>query len=289
MDYRLVLTAALGQLHDDAVEKVMAIAGHEPHWLSAGTACEFRTDGHELTDKTRAVLAGHKVDANSVPEKNRRKKLLLADMDSTIIGCECLDELADFAGLKPQIAAITERAMRGELEFEPALRERVALLKGLPASVLERAYNERVTVNPGARALVRTMAANGASTMLISGGFSFFTSRVAADVGFGSQQANELLVADGKLTGAVREPILGRSAKAEALHRLVGEERISLADTIAIGDGANDLGMISQAGLGIAYRAKPVVAAAADARLDHSDLEAVLFLQGYRDDEIIRV
>ena len=289
MDYRLVLTAALGQLHDDAVEKIVKLAGHEPHWLSAGTACEFRTDGHELTDKARAALSGHKVDVNSIPEKDRRKKLLLADMDSTIIGCECLDEIADFAGIKPQIAAITERAMRGEIEFESALRERVALLKGMPASILQRAYDERVTVNPGARALIRTMAENGATTMLISGGFSFFTSRVAADVGFGSEQANELLVAEDKLTGKVREPILGRSAKREALHRLVRENGITLNDAIAIGDGANDLGMISEAGLGIAYRAKPVVAAAAHARLDHSDLEAVLFLQGYRDDEISRV
>jgi len=288
MDYRLVLTAALGQLRDDAVEKVAALAGHPPHWLSAGTACEFRTEGPDLTERARAALAGHAVDVNAVAAEGRRKQLLLADMDSTIIGCECLDELADFAGLKPQIAAITERAMRGELEFEPALRERVALLKGMPESILERTYEERVTINPGARALVRTMMEAGATTMLISGGFTFFTSRVAADVGFGGQQANELLLADGKLIGAVREPILGRAAKRDALHRLAREKGIPLAATIAIGDGANDLGMIQDAGLGVAYRAKPVVAAAAAARLDHSDLEAVLFLQGYRDDEIIR-
>ena len=241
MDYRLVLTAALGQLHDNAVEKITALVGHPPHWLSPGTACEFRTDGPELTDKARALLAGQSVDVNSVPAQGRRKKLLLADMDSTIIGCECLDELADFAGLKPQIAAITERAMRGEIEFESALRERVALLKGMPASALESAYKERVTINVGARALVNTMADAGATTMLISGGFSFFTELVAADVGFGGQQANELLVVDGKLTGMVREPILGRAAKKEALHRLVRENGISLSDAIAIGDGANDL------------------------------------------------
>jgi phosphoserine phosphatase len=289
MDYRLVLSAALGQLRDDVVEKIVELVGHPPHWLSAGTACEFRTEGPEtLTEKARALLSGHAVDVNSVPAQNRRKKLLLADMDSTIIGCECLDELADFAGLKPQIAAITERAMRGEIEFESSLRERVALLKGMPASILQRAYDERVTVNIGARSLVRTMEEADATTMLISGGFSFFSARVASDVGFGGQQANELLVVDGKLTGQVREPILGRSAKREALHLLVLESGITLADAIAIGDGANDLGMIADAGLGIAYRAKPVVAAAAGARLDHSDLEAVLYLQGYRDDEIIR-
>ena len=288
MDYRLVLTAALGQLRDDAVEIIAALIGHPPHWLSAGTACEFRVDGPGLLEQARTALNGHTVDVNALAEQGRRKQLLLADMDSTIIGCECLDEIADFAGLKPQIAAITERAMRGEIEFEPALRERVALLKGMQAANLERVYAERVTVNPGARAMVHTMAEAGATTMLISGGFSFFTTRVAKDVGFAGEQANELLVADGKLTGAVREPILGRSAKREALHRLAREKGIQLSDTIAIGDGANDLGMIGDSGLGIAYRAKPVVAAAAAARLDHSDLEAVLFLQGYRDDEIVR-
>jgi phosphoserine phosphatase len=288
MDYRLVLSAALGQLHDDAVEKITKLVGHPPHWLSAGTACEFRVDGPGLTEPARAALSGQRVDVNSVPSESRRKKLLLADMDSTIIACECLDEIADFAGLKPQIAAITERAMRGEIEFEPALRERVALLEGMPAATLDKVYEQRVTLNPGARALVQTMAEAGATTMLISGGFSFFTARVAEAAGFSGEQGNELLVADGKLTGAVREPILGREAKRQALHDLVRKHDITLADTLAIGDGANDLGMIGDAGLGIAYRAKPVVAAAAAARLDHSDLEAVLFLQGYRDNEIDR-
>jgi len=288
MDYRLVLTAALGQLHDDAVEKIAELAGHPPHWLSAGTACEFRVEDPQLTERARGALAPHRVDANTVAAQSRRKSLLLADMDSTIIGCECLDELADFAGLKQQIAAVTERAMRGEIEFEPALRERVALLKGMAASMLDRVYDERVTLNPGARALVRTMAEAGATTMLISGGFSFFTSRVAQAAGFARQQANDLLIVDGKLTGAVREPILGRQAKRDALHLLAGEGNVALADTLAIGDGANDLGMIGDAGLGVAYHAKPIVAAAANARLDYSDLEGVLYLQGYRDDEIVR-
>ncbi len=288
MDYRLVLTAALGQLQDDPVEKVARLVGHPPHWLSAGTACEFRVDGAALTERLRGELAPHRVDVNTIDAHSRRKKLLLADMDSTIIGCECLDELADFAGLKPQIAAITERAMRGEIEFESALRERVALLKGMPASMLQRVYDERVTLNPGARALVRTMSEAGATTMLISGGFSFFTERVAQAAGFTAQQANELLLVDGKLAGTVREPILGRQAKLEALRVLAHQNGIALADTLAIGDGANDLGMIGDAGLGVAYRAKPVVAAAANARLNFSDLEATLYLQGYRDDEIVR-
>ncbi len=288
MDYRLVLTAALGQLHDDAVEKIAALTGHPPHWLAAGTACEFLVQDSHLTERARAGLAPHRVDANTVAAQSRRKRLLLADMDSTIIGCECLDELADFAGLKQQIAAVTERAMRGEIEFESALRERVALLKGMPSSVLNRVYEERVVLNPGARALVRTMAEAGATTMLISGGFSFFTSRVAQAAGFAEQQANELLVVDGKLTGTVREPILGRQAKRDALHLLARESGVLLADTLAIGDGANDLGMIGDAGLGVAYHAKPIVAAAANARLDYSDLESALYLQGYRDDEIVR-
>ena len=288
MDYRLVLTAALGQLHDAAVEKIVGLIGYTPHWLSAGTACEFRVDGPQLIGRVRAELGSHQVDANIVAAQGRRKKLLLADMDSTIIGCECLDELADFAGLKPQIAAVTERAMRGEIEFESALRERVAHLRGMPSSMLERTYDERVALNPGARALVRTMAESGAATMLISGGFSFFTSRVARVAGFSNHQANELVIVDGKLTGTVREPILGRSAKREALRLLAREAGVSLDDALAIGDGANDLGMIGDAGLGVAYRAKPIVAEAANARLDHSDLEAALYLQGYRDDEVVR-
>jgi phosphoserine phosphatase len=288
MDYRLVLTAALGQLHDEAVERITKLVDRPPHWLSAGTACEFRVDDAHLTERARVDLAPQRVDANTVAAQSRRKKLLLADMDSTIIGCECLDELADFAGLKQQIAAVTERAMRGEIEFESSLRERMALLKDMPASLLNRVYEERVALNPGARALVRTMAEAGATTMLISGGFSFFTSRVAQAAGFAEQQANELLIVDGKLTGAVREPILGRQAKRDALHLLARESSLVLADTLAIGDGANDLGMIADAGLGIAYHAKPVVAAAASARLDYSDLEGALYLQGYRDDEIVR-
>jgi phosphoserine phosphatase len=208
-------------------------------------------------------------------------------MDSTIIGCECVDEIADFAGIKPKIAAITERSMRGEIPFESALRERVALLKGLPESTLTRVFKERVHLNDGARILVRTMTEHGATTALISGGFTFFTSRVAEVAGFATHQANELLVQDGALAGTVREPILGREAKREALLRLSHEHNINPLDTIAIGDGANDLDMINEAGLGVAYRAKPVVAAAAQARLDHSDLSAALYLQGYRDTDLV--
>jgi phosphoserine phosphatase len=287
MNYTLVLSAALGALDDAHVKAVARAVGGAPHWLSPGTACEFRDAAPASLEGARAALAAARVDANLIPADRRRKRLLLADMDSTIIGCECVDEIADFAGIKAEIAAITERAMRGDIPFESALRERVALLKGLPESVLHRVFAERVRLNDGARILVRTMAVSGAVTALISGGFTFFTSRVAEAAGFAMHQANELDIADGKLAGTVREPILGREAKREALIRLAREHKIDLADTLAIGDGANDLGMLGEAGLGVAYRAKPVVAAAAHARLDHSDLTGALYLQGFRDTDMM--
>ena len=227
------------------------------------------------------------VDLCIQPVEHRRKRLLVADMDSTIINVECLDELADFAGLKTEISAITERAMRGELAFEGALRERVGMLKGLSTHALQQTYDERVRLNPGARTLVRTMAANGARCVLVSGGFTFFTRRVASAAGFHADRANTLVEADGKLIGQVGEPILGREAKLAALI----EERTALgidpAETLAIGDGANDLAMIEAAGLGVAYRAKPIVAAEADAKVDHSDLTALLYFQGYTTDQFV--
>ena len=227
-------------------------------------------------------LNGAAVDACVQPLAGRRKRLLVADMDSTIINVECLDELADFAGLKPQISAITERAMRGELEFEGALRERVGMLKGLPLTALTEAYDQRVRLNPGARTLVRTMAANCARCVLVSGGFTFFTGRVAEAAGFHADRANTLLEEGEALSGAVREPILGREAKLAALTEEAAALGIPLEETVAVGDGANDLAMIEAAGLGVAYRAKPVVAGQADAKLDHADLTAVLYFQGYR-------
>jgi phosphoserine phosphatase len=287
MNHTLVLTAALGELHDDAVTAASKVIGATPHWLSPGTACEFRDTDAAILPAIRAVLTGQKVDANVVPNEHRRKRLLIADMDSTIIGCECIDEIADFAGIKPQIAAITERSMRGEIPFESALRERVALLKGLPETTLNRVYKERVRLNDGARILVRTMSEAGANTALISGGFTFFTSRVSEAAGFATHKANEFDIENGKLAGTVREPILGREAKLQSLIALAHEGGIDIKETLAIGDGANDLGMITAAGLGIAYRAKPIVAEAADARLDHSDLSAVLYLQGFRETELV--
>ena len=287
MNHTLILTAALGNLGDAAVIAAGKIVGRAPHWLSPGTACEFQVADPAIVTAVRNELANHKVDVNVVPNDNRKKRLLIADMDSTIIGCECIDEIADYAGVKPQIALITERAMRGEIPFESALRERVALLKGLPEVTLNRVYTERVRLNDGARILVQTMNDAGAKTALISGGFTFFTSRVADAAGFGTQKANLLDIENGKLAGTVREPILGREAKLQSLVALAHESGIDMKDTLAIGDGANDLAMITAAGLGIAYRAKPIVAEAAHARLDHSDLSAALYLQGYRETELV--
>jgi phosphoserine phosphatase len=219
------------------------------------------------------------------PVAFRRKKLFLADMDSTMIVQECIDELADFAGLKAHVAGITERAMRGEIEFEPALRERVALLKDLPVSVVDEVLAKHITPTPGGRELVMTMRASGAYTCLISGGFTLFTHAVAAKIGFQENRANELGVRDGKFTGEVAEPILGRAAKLATLIELRESFDLDEIDTLVTGDGANDLGMIQAAGLGVAYHAKPAVAAAAAARIDYSDLTALLYAQGYRREE----
>jgi phosphoserine phosphatase len=261
----------------------------EPRPLGPG-AVDLLVDAGDLAAvraAAGAALEAQPVDLCVQPWAGRRKRLLVADMDSTIIGCECLDELADFAGVKDQVSAITERAMRGELAFEGALRERVAMLKGLPLSALQNAYDERVRLNPGARTLARTMAASGARCVLVSGGFTFFTRRVAEAAGFHANRANTLGEGEGGLTGLVGEPILGREAKLAALREEAAGLGLSLTETLAIGDGANDLAMIEAAGLGVAYRAKPIVAAQADARIDHADLTALLYFQGYRADEFV--
>lgn len=259
-------------------------------WLSQGRAFDIGFLGKPASVKAAAIAAaeGAACDINVVSAERRRKKLLVADMDSTIISCECLDELADQAGLKPHIAAITERAMRGEIAFEAALRERVAMLKGLELAALERTFRERVKLNPGARVLVATMKAQGARTCLVSGGFSYFTERVAREADFDDQQANVLLDDGSALTGFVREPILGREAKLAALESEVATLGIDFEDALAVGDGANDLAMIQRAGLGVAYHAKPVVAEAAGASIVHGDLTALLYLQGYCENEIVR-
>ena len=240
----------------------------------------FVGDVDAVLPAVRTALGSAPIDANVVPAENRQKRLLISDMDSTIIPVECIDEIADFAGVKDRVSAITERAMQGELDFDGALRERVGLLKGLSVEALERTYVERISLNPGAGQLVAEMKQAGALTSLVSGGFTYFTERVAAAVGFDRHQANTLLIESDVLTGGVAEPILGREAKLIALQDLTAEIDATPNDAVAVGDGANDLAMIEAAGLGIAYRAKPAVAAKADARLDHSDLSAILRLQG---------
>lgn len=272
----LVLTAAAGvsdAAASEAAERLSAAGAEvsEPRRLGAG-AVEIGFSGSAGT----VVVAG--CDANVVPREGRRRSVLIADMDSTIIGVECIDELADFAGVKDAVSAITERAMRGELDFEGALLARVALLRGLPESALEECYAERVRLNPGARTLATTMRTLGAATALVSGGFTFFSKRVAAAAGFAQDRANRLIVENGRLTGDVARPILGRAAKLAALRELAasaGPEAV-----LAVGDGANDLDMVRAAGLGVAYRAKPALAEAAAARIEHSDLTALLVLQG---------
>src|SRR5271156_3231429 len=238
-------------------------------WLFDEVAVDIPFDGSEdiaaVESRLRQARGDLPIDIVVQPLATRRKKLFLADMDSTMIGQECIDELADFAGLKAHVADITERAMRGEIEFEPALRERVALLKNMPVSVVDEVLAKRITPTPGGRELVMTMRAHGAYTCLISGGFTLFANAVAAKLGFQENRANELIVHDGKFTGEVREPILGRAAKLATLIELVESFDLDDIDTLAVGDGANDLDMIMAAGLGVAYHAKPAVAVAAAA------------------------
>ena len=251
-------------------------------WLSPDEAAEF-TVGQvpgNFSD-VQAELAGMSVDLNALPAENRRKKLLIADMDSTMIGQECIDELAAEAGIGEHVAEITARAMNGELDFEEALTERVGLLRGLDAGIIDHVLNTRISHAAGGKTLVATMKAHGAYAALVSGGFVQFTSRVAADLGFDENRANELIVEGGALSGDVARPILGREAKVEALEQISERLRISESDALAVGDGANDLGMIGRAGLGVAVHAKPVVAASAPAQINHGDLTGLLFLQGY--------
>ncbi|RTL60534.1 MAG: phosphoserine phosphatase SerB [Hyphomicrobiales bacterium] len=295
----LSLVAAPGSagLVDAAIQRVAAVLGVAPdqgQCLAPAEAWEIALPAaaglqEPLRPKLMAALDNIPVDVNLLAPRgrSRRKRLLVADMESTIIEQECLDELADYAGLRPRIAAITERAMRGELDFEAALKERVGLLAGLDARVLQEIYDDRVTLMPGAATLIATLRANGTHCALVSGGFTFYTERIAARLGFNEQQANTLDVAGGKITGTVASPILGREAKLQALQRLARQLGIDETDAMATGDGANDLAMIKAAGLGVAYRAKPIVAQEAQAAVRHGDLTALLYLQGYRKSEFV--
>ncbi|MGV3548757.1 phosphoserine phosphatase SerB [Rhizobium sp.] len=275
-----VLTPKLGE-HAAGAAKSRSL-----YWLADGIACDIPLSDDMAAEDFLALLreavSGNPVDVVVQEVETRRKKLLIADMDSTMIGQECIDELAAEVGLKDRVAAITARAMNGEIAFEPALRERVALLKGLDTSVIEQVIANRITLTPGGIELVRTMKSRGAYTALVSGGFTSFTSRIAATIGFDENRANLLLEDHGKLTGEVAEPILGKQAKVDALNELATRLNITPDDAIAVGDGANDLGMLHLAGSGVAIHAKPSVAAEAKIRIDHGDLSALLYIQGYR-------
>ena len=275
--------SALGASVDAALA---GLPGSRAEWLAEDEACDIVFPHAALAAfRPEEAAAGRPIDVVVQPLAGRRKRLIVADMDSTMIGQECIDELADMIGLKPQVAAITERAMRGEIEFEPALRERVALLRGLPVSVVGDVIAERIRLTTGGPELVRTMKAHGAYAALVSGGFTLFTGPVAAMIGFDENRANILEIEGERLAGRVAEPILGREAKLSALMELSRRFSLSRHETMAIGDGANDLAMIRAAGLGVAYHAKPKVAAEAAARIDHNDLTALLFVQGYRRSE----
>ncbi len=277
----LVLIAAPGS---NAInQNVLAIMGSLPHWLSQGDAAEFAVP-HNLGE-LRQKLAAMALDVNVVPAANRRKRLLVADMDSTMIEQECIDELGVVAGVGDRIKAITTRAMRGEIDFAAALKERVKLMAGLDACVIDEIVRTRITLMPGGKTLVATMKASGAHTALVSGGFRQFTSKVAALVGFETHEANDLIIENGKLAGHVGEPILGKEAKVSALNRLSSVHGLTAADAIAVGDGANDIPMLQAAGMGVALHAKPKVQEAAPFCINHGDLTALLYLQGFRREE----
>ncbi|WP_026782621.1 phosphoserine phosphatase SerB [Pleomorphomonas koreensis] len=270
-----------------------ALGGGGNRVLDAGIAADIAVDGSLSRDEAgrrmAEVIGDAPVDFAVLPAEGRAKKLLVADMDSTMIGQECIDELAAFVGLKEHVAAITERAMRGEIAFEPALRERVGLLKGLSADVVEEVLAERITLTPGGRELIATMRAHGAYTALVSGGFTLFTGHIRELIGFDEHRSNCLITEDGRLTGRVAEPILGKAAKLATLRELRQARGLAHHETLAIGDGANDLDMINDSGLGIAYHAKPKVAAAAEVSIRYGDLTAVLYLQGYARDEFAAI
>lgn len=286
-EYAATLIARAGnapELEAALAAVTAAVPNARVDWLGEGEAVDivFEAGDDASAQSLRDRVGDRPIDLIVQPTTHRRKTLLVADMDSTMIAQECIDELADSVGFRSEVADLTERAMRGEIAFAPALRERAALLSGLPVAVIARVIAERITPTPGARTLVATMRANGAFTMLVSGGFTEFAERIGATLGFDEVRANRLLAANGRLTGAVDDPILGPEAKQTALLEVAARLGIGTEETLAVGDGANDIPMVEQAGLGIAYRAKPRLAEVAIARIDHADLTALLYAQGYR-------
>ncbi|EJZ18169.1 phosphoserine phosphatase SerB [Rhizobium sp. Pop5] len=274
-----------------AEQAAKAVEASGLYWLADGVACDIAlrdgTDAQAAEANLLAVISSAPIDLVIQEQDSRRKKLLIADMDSTMIGQECIDELAAEVGLKEKVATITARAMNGEIAFEPALRERVALLKGLPISVVDEVIARRITLTPGGPELIATMKSKGHYTALVSGGFTVFTSRIAATLGFDENRANTLLEDGGILSGFVAEPILGKQAKVDALNEISARLGISPKEAIAVGDGANDLGMLHLAGSGVALHAKPAVAAEAQMRINHGDLTALLYIQGYRKTDFV--
>jgi phosphoserine phosphatase len=287
MDSVLVLMAAPGSgaITQDVVTALRDHGAGDPHWLAKGEACEV--EAFPRWPEFKLELRGLPVDAAIVSIHNRRKRLLLADMDSTMIHQECIDELGVVAGVGDRIKDITARAMRGELDFDGALKERVGLLKGLDTMIISKLLKERITFMEGGKTLLATMRANGAYAALVSGGFLSFTGPVAAHLGFHENRANTLIEKDGKLTGEVAMPILGQQAKLDSLREIAASHGLTPADAIAVGDGANDLAMLSEAGLGVALHAKPHVQESSLIRINHGDLTALLYLQGYKREQFI--
>jgi phosphoserine phosphatase len=291
MDSVVILIAAPGSraISPAIARSVGDITASRPQWMHEGEALEFPTRSFSAEERAEIgqLVRGLPIDVAILPAENRRKRFLIADMDSTMIGQECIDELGALAGVGDRIKEITARAMKGELDFEGALKARLALVKGLPESAIGRIISERITFTGGGRTLIATMKAHGAYAALVSGGFVQFTGHVAKELGFDEHRANSLIIEKGKLMGAAREPILGRDAKLSALHEIAKRLGISLADTLAVGDGANDIPMLKDAGLGVALHAKPKVQEAVSVSINHGGLTALLYLQGYRREEFV--